>query len=76
MKIKKVKKLAANVHDKTEHVIQIRNLKYALNHMLVLKNVHRVIKLNQNAWLKPSINMDTDLRKKSKKTILRKIFLS
>ena len=76
MKIKKVKKLAANVHHKTEHVIQIRNLKYVLNHRLVLKNVHRVIKLNQNAWLKPYINMNTDLRKKSKKTILRKIFLS
>ena len=40
MKIEKVRKLAANLHDKTEYVILIRNLKPALNHRLVLKNVH------------------------------------
>ena len=30
------------------------------------KKVHRVIKCNQNAWLKPYILMITDLRKKAK----------
>ena len=34
-KIKKVEKLITNLHDKTEYVIQIRNLKQALNHGLV-----------------------------------------
>ena len=67
MKIEKIKKLVANLHDKTEYVIHIRNLKQALNHRLVLKKVHRVIKFNQNAWLKPYIDMNTDLTKKSKK---------
>ena len=66
MKIEKVEKLVANLHDKTEYVIHIRNLKQALNHGLVLKKVHRVIKFNQNAWLKPFIDMNTDLRKKTK----------
>ena len=37
MKIEKVEKLVANLHDKTEYVIHIRNLKQALNHKLVLK---------------------------------------
>ena len=37
MKTKKVEKLVANLHDKTEYVICIRNLKQALNHGLVLK---------------------------------------
>ena len=37
MKIEKVEKLVANLHDKTEYVIHIRNLKQALNHGLVLK---------------------------------------
>ena len=44
----------------------IRNLQQALNHGLILKNVHRLIKLNQNAWLKPYIGMNKDLRKKGK----------
>ena len=37
IKIEKVKKLVANLHDKTEYVIHIRNLKEALNHGLALK---------------------------------------
>ena len=66
MKIQKVQKLVATLHDKTENIIHIRNLKQALNHGLVFKKVHRVIKFNQNARLKPYIDMKTDLRKKAK----------
>ena len=43
MKIEKVEKLVTNLHDKTEYVIGIRNLRQALNHGLILKKVHRVI---------------------------------
>ena len=67
MKIEKVEKLVANSHDKTEYVICIKNLKQAINHGLVLKKVHKVIKFNKNAWLKPCIDMNRDLRKKSKR---------
>ena len=74
MKIEKVEKLVANLHDKTEYVIHIRNLKQALNHRLVLKKVHRVIKFNQNAWLKPYIDMNTDLRKKAKNDFEKDFF--
>ena len=35
MKIEKIKKLVANLHDKTEYVIHIRNLKQALRNGLV-----------------------------------------
>ena len=66
MEIEKVEKLVANLHDKTEYLIHIRNLKQALNHGLVLKNVHKVTKFNQNGWLKPYIDMNTNLRKKAK----------
>ena len=66
MKIEKVEKLIANLNDKTEYVIHIGNLKQALNHGLVLENICRVIKLNQNSWLKPYTDMNTDLRKKEK----------
>ena len=66
MKIETIEILVANLHDKTEYIIHIRNLKQTLNHGIVLKKVHRVIKFNQNAWLKPYIDLNTDLRKKAK----------
>ena len=46
-KIVKVKKLVANLHVKNECIIHIRNLKQALTYGLVLKKIHRFIKLNQ-----------------------------
>ena len=45
MKIKKVEKIVANLHDKTQYVIHIRNLNPALNHALVLRKVYKVIKM-------------------------------
>ena len=59
--------LVANLNDKTEYVIRIKDLKQALNQRLVFQKVHRKIKFNQNAWLKPYTDMNTDLSKKSKK---------
>ena len=67
MKIEKVEKILANLHDKTKYVIQIRNLKQSLNHGLVFTKVQRVIKLNQSDWLKPYIDINTGLTKNSKK---------
>ena len=58
LKIEKVEKLLANLHDKKEYVIHIQNLQQALNPKLVLKKVHRDIKFNQKAWLKSYINMN------------------
>ena len=59
MKLEKVERLVASLH---EYVIHIRNLNQGLNHGLILKKVHRVIKFNQKAWLKPYIDMNTKLR--------------
>ena len=47
MKIEKAEKHVTNLHDKTEYVIHIRNLKQALNYRLALKKVHRLDKFNQ-----------------------------
>ena len=75
VKIEKVEKLVANLHDKTEYVIHIRNLKQASNHGLVLKELHRAIKFYQKAWIKPYIDIITDLRKAAK-MISKKTFSS
>ena len=56
-------KLIATVQDKIKYVCNISTLKLALVHGLRLKKVYRVIKFNQSAWLKPYIDMNTELRK-------------
>ena len=52
MKMERVEKLVANLHDKTENVIHIKNLKQGLNHGLYLKNFHRIIKLKKKTLVK------------------------
>ena len=51
------------MQNKENYVIHIRALKQALNNGLILKKVYKVIKFNQEAWLKPYIDMNTRLRK-------------
>ena len=54
------------VQDKENYVVHIRALKQALNYGFLLKKVHRVIQFNQEAWLTPYIDMNTELRKEAK----------
>ena len=61
-KIKKCDKLVSSIYDKENYGVHIRALKQSLNHGLILKKVHRVIQFNQEALLKPYIDMNTKLR--------------
>ena len=63
MEINKCKKLVCNLSNKKKYVAHINSLKQALNHGLKFKKIHRVIEFNQEAWLEPYINMNTELRK-------------
>ena len=59
----------------TQHICYThKKLKQALNHGLILKKIHRVIKFNQKAWLGPYFKMSTDLRKIAKKDFEKSIF--
>ena len=49
-----------------DDVVHIRALKQALMHSLKLKKVHKVLQFNQEAWLKPYIDMNIKLRKEAK----------
>ena len=66
MKVNKVKKLVCNVTDKEIYSIHIVALKQALNHGLKLIRLHSVISFRQEAWLKPYIDLKTELRKNAK----------
>ena len=66
MKIDKCPKLICNVTDKENYSIHIVALKHALNYGLKLIRVHSVISFRQEAWLKPYIDLNTELRKNAK----------
>ena len=56
------------------YVVHIRSLKQALNDGLILKKVHRVYQFNQEAWLKPYVDMNTELRRKGKNDFEKDFF--
>ena len=74
MEINKCKKLACNLYNKKKYVVHINSLKQALNHDLKLKKIHRIIAFNQEAWLKPYIDMNTELRKLAKNDFEKDLF--
>ena len=49
-------------------------MKQALNHRLILKRVHKVIEFEQEAWLKPYIMMNTELRMQAKNDFEKDFF--
>ena len=75
MEINKCNRLVCNLFNKKKYVIHVNSLKQALSHGLKFKKIHRIIEINQKEWLKPYIDMNTELRKKAK-MILKKIFLN
>ena len=67
MKINKHDKLVCTLYDKNGYVAHIKNIKQALNYGLKLKkSLYKAIAFYQEAWLKPYIDMNTELRKKAK----------
>ena len=52
----------------------IRSLKQALNHGLVLKKVHKMIKFNHRAWLKEYIDTNTEVKKNAKNDFEKDFF--
>ena len=70
MEVNKCKKLVCNLFNKKKYVAHIK----ALNHGLKLKKIHRIIEFNQEAWLKPYIDMNTELRKAAKNDFEKDLF--
>ena len=74
MEVNKCKKLVCNLFNKKKYVAHINALKQALNHGLKLKKINRVIEFNQKEWLKPYIDMNTELRKAAKNDFGKDLF--
>ena len=74
MEVNKCKKLVCYLFNKKKYVAHINSLKQALNHELKLKKVYRVIEFNQKEWLKPYIDMNTELSKEAKNGFEKDLF--
>ena len=74
MKINKCTKLVCTIHNKENYVVHIRALKQTLNHGLKLTKVQRIIQFDQEAWRKPYIDMNTELRKHAKNDFEKDFF--
>ena len=61
MKINKCDKLICNLNDKENYPAHVLALNQALNHGLIFKKVHSVIEFREKYWLKPYIDLNTDL---------------
>ena len=74
LKLINVKNLCVIYEIKKKYVVHIKSLKQALNHGLKLKNIHRIIEFNQKTWLKPHIDIKTELRKLAKDDFEKDLF--
>ena len=61
-----VEKLIPNLRDKEEYVIHYKNFIQCLKAGMKLKKIHRGIKFEESEWLKPYIEMNTNLRTQAK----------
>ena len=74
MKINKCQKLVCNIRNKENYIMHMSSLKQALTHGLILKRVHEIIEFEQEAWLKPYIMMNTELRMQAENDFEKNFF--
>ena len=69
-----VKKLIPNLRNKTKYPIHYRNLIQCLNAGMKLTKIHDGIKFVESDWMKPYIEMNTNLRAKAKNNFEKDFF--
>lgn len=70
----KFPKLVQNLNDKNKYVLHYLNLKQCLRYGLKLKRIHRALKFSQSCWLKPYIDLNTQLRNSATNAFERDLY--
>ena len=70
----RVEKLIPNLRNKTKYVIHYKNLIQCLKAGMKLKKIHRGIKFIESEWMKPYIEMNTNLRTQAKNNFEKDFF--
>ena len=58
-------KLCLTLYDKTNYICHARNLRFYLKHGMKLKKIHKILQFEQSHWLKPYIDLNTQLRQEA-----------
>ena len=75
MDINKCKKLVCNLYNKKKICCTHKFTKASIKSWIkVKKKIHRIIEFNQKAWLKPYIDMNTELRKLARNDFEKDLF--
>ena len=74
LKIGGVEKLIPNLYDKKNYVVHHKTLKQYESLGLKITKIHRGIKFEESAWLKPYIDLNTELRTKAKNDFEKDFF--
>lgn len=59
-------KLTPHLTDHLNYCVHYRNLKYLVNLGVEIKKVHNIVSFKQKKWLKPYIDLNTEMRKEAK----------
>ena len=70
----KSKKLIPNLNNKTKYGVHYRLLKFYLSHGIKLTKIHKVVSFDQEAWLKPYIDFNTQMRAKASSDFEKNFF--
>ena len=69
-----VEKLIPNLRDKKKYVLHYKNLIQYLRLGMKLTRIHKGIKFIESEWMKPYINMNTELRAKAKNNFEKDLY--
>ena len=69
-----VEKLIPNLRDKKNYVLHYKNLIQCLDLGMKIKRIHRGIKFVESEWMKPYIDMNTNLRANAKNNFEKDFF--
>ena len=68
------KKLCPNLMNKSKYVLHSKNLEYYLSKGMICTSTYRVIQFEQKEFLKPYIDMNTDLRKSASNDFEKELY--